>query len=105
MAKKFFTGLIIAAQVAERLFPFVKKHVQEGKTPLKGWRRKYKGAATVARFVYRRGLNKGKRQGKQQEREDIARRLLKTGLEPATVCKITGLTRQEVEQLGGKTGN
>ena len=99
MAKKFFTGLLIAAQIVERLLPFVKRQVQEGKPPFKGWRRKYKGAAKAARFVYRYGMLKGKKQGRLQEREQIAHRLLKMGLEHNTICKATSLTRQEVERL------
>lgn len=99
MAKKFFTRLLIAAQIVERLLPFVKRHMQEGKPPFKSLRRKYKGAAKAARFIYRYGMAKGKRQGKQQEREQIARRLLKLGVEHAIICKATGLAQEEVERL------
>ena len=67
---KFFAWLLVAAKIVERLLPFVKRHVQDG--TFANLRRKYKGAATVARFVYRRGIGKGKRQGRQQERERIA---------------------------------
>ena len=97
MAKKFFTGLLVVAKIAERLLPFIKRHVDEG--TFADLRRKYKGAATVARFVYRRGVGKGTRQGRQQERESIARRMIKLGFEHTTICKATGLTRREVEQL------
>lgn len=99
MAKKFYPGLLLVAQIVVRLLPFVKRHLQEGKAPFADLRRKYKGAATIARFVYRRGVGKGERQGRRQERAHIARRLLKMGFEPAVICKATGLTRQEVTQL------
>ena len=92
--KGFFTGLLVMAQVVERLLPHVKQHMQDGKNPLTNMRQKYKQAARAARFIYRRGLHKG-----QQERQHIARRLLKMGYKPDIVCKMTGLARRELEQL------
>ena len=97
--KGFFTGLLVVAQVVERLLPHVKQHMRGGKHPLGNIRQKYKLGSKAARFIYRRGLNKGQRQGRQQERQHIARRLLKMGYESDSVSKITGLTKRELEQL------
>ena len=94
---KFFTWLFVVAKIVERLLPFFKRHVQDG--TFANLRRKYKVAAKAARFIYHRGIGKGKRQGRQQERTHIARRMIKMGFDTPTICKATGLTRQEIEQL------
>lgn len=97
--KGFFTGLLVVVQVVVRLLPHIKQHIRGGKHPLANLRQKYKQAARAARFIYRRGLHKGQRQGRQQERQHIARRLLKMGYRYDIVGKMTGLTRRELEQL------
>ena len=95
----FFTALLVIARLLEQLLPFIKRHRQAGKTPLADLQRKYKGAARLARFVYRRGVSKGQRQGQQQERQQIARRMLKMRFEHTTISKVTGLSRREIKQL------
>ena len=102
---KFFIKLLAVAKIAERLLPFVKRFLKK---------RRVRIAGRAARIIFRAGTIRGKVQGKRQckrqggkherehrkhEREDIARRLLKLGVEHATICKATGLTRQELEGL------
>ncbi len=99
MARKFFTGLLFAVQVIERLLPFIKRRIGSSGSLFADLRRKYRGAITAARFVYRRGVSTGKRQGRQQERACIAQRMLKMGFAHTVICKTTGLTRREVAQL------
>ncbi len=96
---KFTLGLLVVLRVIMQLLPFIKRVAEEYKPTLSSWRSKYKGVKIFARFFYRRGVGKGQRQGRQQERAHIARRLLKLGVDPATVRKATGLTRRELQQL------
>ena len=94
---KLFPKLLVVAQIIKQLKPFVEQHIDKG--AFANLRRKFKAAITVVRFFYRRGISKGKKQGRQQERERIASKLRKLGVDPDIIRKATGLTRQELEGL------
>ncbi|MEM7495283.1 MAG: Rpn family recombination-promoting nuclease/putative transposase [Myxococcota bacterium] len=48
---------------------------------------------------YKRGHKEGEKKGREEERALMAVRMLKRGLEPATVAEITGLSLERIESL------
>ena len=46
-----------------------------------------------------KGLEKGREEGREEGREKVALNLLKEGAEPAFICKVTGLSEEELNQL------
>jgi predicted transposase/invertase (TIGR01784 family) len=46
-----------------------------------------------------KGINKGKIEGKKEEKIETARKMLADGLPIETISKYTGLTTKEIEKL------
>ena len=51
------------------------------------------------RIAKAEGRAEGKAEGKAEERVDVASRLLKLGRPIAEIIEVTGMTREEIEQL------
>ena len=49
--------------------------------------------------IYARGLEVGEEKGREERNIEIAKELLKEGLSIEKICKITGLTEEEIEKL------
>lgn len=47
----------------------------------------------------RRGIEKGIEQGKEEEKFQIAKKMLEESIEIETIARITGLTKEEIENL------
>ncbi len=45
------------------------------------------------------GLQKGRQEGRQEERIEILSKLLKANIDIQTICKATGLSKQEILDL------
>ena len=54
---------------------------------------------TIAEQLEQRGMEKGRQLGKREASLEIARNMLKSGLDNALVMQMTGLTEQELKQL------
>ena len=50
----------------------------------------------------RKGIEQGRLEGRQEGRLETARRMLEANMSDADVCKLTGLTKQELAQLKQK---
>ena len=48
-----------------------------------------------------KGREKGRKEGREEERKSMALRLLKEGAEPTFICKVTGLSEEELDRLKG----
>ncbi len=64
------------------------------------WREKalHDEASAIA-TARQKGLEIGERKGKQEEKEEIAKRLLKEKVEISLIEKVTGLTKEEIKKL------
>ncbi|HHY66812.1 MAG TPA: transposase [Alicyclobacillus sp.] len=48
---------------------------------------------------WKEGLQKGLQQGREEEKRDIAKRMLQRGVSVSVVAEFTGLTESEVEEV------
>ena len=64
------------------------------------WREKaLHDEASAMATARKKGLEIGERKGKQEEKEEIAKRLLKEKVEISLIEKVTGLTKEEIKKL------
>lgn len=96
--------IFIAIDVIRRLLPLAQRYAKENKTTFSGLRSKYRWACKALRLAYNRGYKKGLRDCRRcrwEERQRVAQRMLKLGLDDTTISKATGLTRKDVANLRG----
>ena len=49
-----------------------------------------------------KGIEKGRQEGRQEGRQSIVLKLLQASMDPQKICKITGLSIQEINKLSKK---
>ena len=93
----------------------VNEEVKKAKTELEVMSMDPKGEMyeerEIARWIYytglddaegrgeKRGIEKGRKAGKNEEKREIAKRLLKMGFEIEKICEITKLSEEEIKKL------
>ena len=54
---------------------------------------------TIAQEYIDKGIEQGKQEGMEEEREVIAKNMLLSGLSVALICQVTGLSKQAIAKL------
>ncbi len=54
---------------------------------------------TIAQQFEQKGIDKGRQEGREEVRLDIARNMLKDGMDRDFVMKMTGLAEEDLKQI------